>query len=110
MKNLNWTAGDYDTGAREDNVSHFILRLAYCQTEDQRRWFLTQESQLFRHRIEKLGVDEVNPWEEAAWRGREGVNELASERDTKRPPALWPLRTPLVHAMHTRTPLSSLLQ
>jgi len=29
-------------------VSHHILRLAYCQSEEKRRWFLTQEVALFR--------------------------------------------------------------
>lgn len=33
---------------RKDAVSHHILRLAYCQSEEKRRWFLSQELALFR--------------------------------------------------------------
>lgn len=47
-----------NAGQRKDLISHFILRLAYCRTEDLRRWFLAQEQALFKYRIECLNNDE----------------------------------------------------
>lgn len=35
----------------KDWVSHFVLRLAYCRTEDLRRWFLAQEVALLKWRL-----------------------------------------------------------
>uniref|UniRef100_A0AC34QQY6 Uncharacterized protein n=1 Tax=Panagrolaimus sp. JU765 TaxID=591449 RepID=A0AC34QQY6_9BILA len=36
---------------RADRVSHFILRLAFCQSPEQTRWFINQEVELFRFRF-----------------------------------------------------------
>lgn len=33
---------------RKDFLSHFILRLAYCRSEDYRRWFLARELEFFK--------------------------------------------------------------
>lgn len=48
-------ASEGDEWSRRDVVSHFVLRLAYCRSEDLRRWYTQQECALFRHRFCELG-------------------------------------------------------
>ncbi|KAL7533420.1 hypothetical protein ACHAXR_008736 [Thalassiosira sp. AJA248-18] len=45
---------NYSESKKIDIASHFILRAAYCRTEELRRWFLAQECRLFRHRLETV--------------------------------------------------------
>ena len=36
----------------KDRLSHFVLRLAYCRTEETRRWLISTECALFKYRFE----------------------------------------------------------
>lgn len=41
---------------RKDTISHFVLRLAFCQ-QQHRQWFLSQEQALLEYRLKQSGVD-----------------------------------------------------
>lgn len=43
-----------------DNLSHFIVKLAYSSRQDEINWFITQETRLFRARISKYNDKEWN--------------------------------------------------
>ncbi|NXF21100.1 PRI2 primase, partial [Rhodinocichla rosea] len=80
---------DYEA-RRKDHISHFILRLAYCQSEDLRRWFLQQEMDLFRYRFNELSdslmqkfLEHVNLSFEAI--GEDLKNQLANELSASTP-------------------------
>ncbi|RCH81500.1 hypothetical protein CU098_004655 [Rhizopus stolonifer] len=43
---------------RKDHISHFVLRMAYCRSEDMRAWFVRQETTLFKFRFEQETTEE----------------------------------------------------
>lgn len=45
---------------RADHISHFILRLSFCRTEDLRRWFLAREMELFKLRFSNLNSANIS--------------------------------------------------
>ena len=49
----------------KDLISHFVLRMAYCRTEELRKWFLANESQLFAIRLENAKSADVDAFLDA---------------------------------------------
>ncbi|XP_076648228.1 DNA primase large subunit [Halictus rubicundus] len=44
---------------RKDHLSHFIMRLSYCQDPDRQMWFINQEIELFRLRFSSLDSEGI---------------------------------------------------
>lgn len=51
-------SGEFDFQRRKDHYSHFILRLAFCRSEELRNRFVNAETQLFRYRLETEDTQE----------------------------------------------------
>ena len=58
------TSGGDEERLRRDAVSHFILRLAYCRTEELRRWLLQHECALFKYRLSVLPPSQLRAFME----------------------------------------------
>lgn len=50
---------------RRDYISHFILRLAYCRTEELRKWFVARELEYFRLKFANLTASELKQFLQA---------------------------------------------
>ena len=47
---------------KKDHISHFIMRLSYCQDPERQTWFINQEVELFKLRfssLEKEGIEKL---------------------------------------------------
>jgi len=64
---------------KKDHLSHFIMRHAYCKSEDLRRWFLTQECELFRFRFNQESSEGVT-----SFLRLNGMKYQPMEQDAKR--------------------------
>ncbi|GAB1607376.1 DNA primase large subunit-like [Argonauta hians] len=65
---------------RFDHVSHFIIRLAYCRSEELRRWFLQQELDLFRYRFSNLSTQEKRDFAKDVKIGYEQISETEKDK------------------------------
>ena len=69
---------DASRNPAKDLLSHYALRLAYCRTDELRRWLLLHESELFRARFRALLPDERSAF--VAGVGSSGSDSSSSRR------------------------------
>ena len=67
---------------RKDHISHFVLRLAFCKTEDLRNWFVRQETLLFKLRFMSEDAQDKDEFIQQAQLGLERVTleEIVKQR------------------------------
>jgi DNA primase large subunit len=53
------SSSDLKKATTNDKISHFICRLAYCRNDELRKWFVTQETRLFYHRLASFEPKDV---------------------------------------------------
>ena len=53
---------DHDEERKRDHVSHFVLRLAFCRSEELRRRFVKAEGTLFKVRWDTDDIKERADW------------------------------------------------
>ena len=71
---------------KNDWISHFILRLAYCRSEELRRWFVSHETDLFRFRwwmLKNKAPEELDQFTEVSGLNYQPISQ--EERDRKLP-------------------------
>ncbi|OTF70956.1 hypothetical protein BLA29_010448, partial [Euroglyphus maynei] len=49
---------------KRDHISHFLLRIYYCQNEELRRWFISRETELFKIRFIDSSLSNASSLEE----------------------------------------------
>mmetsp|Transcript_4424 Transcript_4424/g.5118 ORF Transcript_4424/g.5118 Transcript_4424/m.5118 type:complete len:373 (-) Transcript_4424:156-1274(-) len=65
---------------QKDLLSHYILRMAFCRTEELRRWFLTNECELFALRLKNSKPSEIDDFLEKNGLGYEPISNSEKER------------------------------
>ncbi|CAA7404687.1 unnamed protein product [Spirodela intermedia] len=84
---VNMRHQDANEVMNKDIISHFVLRLVYCRTEDLRKWFLSMETTLFRYRFRLEGSESQRalmtdfnlPYKPLSHAEYEGVKEELSQ-------------------------------